>query len=728
MHKSKILSVFNNSFYILIALVLLFININYLSIISSLTGFIYLLFLIKKNYYLFLCTLCISSLYLIKYNYEYNELFNIRKNDYVICTIDSIPNYKNSKVKFYCKTQKNFYLIEGNQKNDKLKIGQVVKIYGVYREINHNTVPNQFDYADYLLSKKIGYKIKVEKIIILNEFSNANYWLINKIIEYYRDLEFKEYVYSLIIGYKDSFSDDFNEDIKSLNISHLFVVSGFHVGFLYMILSFILKYLKITRERSQIFIFIILFIYLAINNYASSILRAVLFIVSIKINQKYNLKFTNINLLSFICILNLFINPFLLFNSGFNLSYLITLTLILSKNLINKKNIYTIFKINFIANIFSIPIVANFSFYYNFISFFLSPILCVLYLLVIFPISLMLIICKKLEFLLTYFFIFYEKLLSFLNEINYLIINIGFFNQDRLILYFMILFIIFSSIEQKKKIIFYLVLLFLNLFLYYKLSLVDEVTYIDVTYGDSIFINSSLNNCTALIDTGGMSINNNYFHPGNNVLKYLQSIQISSIDYLFISHSDHDHAGDYKIIIDNIKVNNIVYSSYDNSSLLNEIKYEANIYKINLIELKAYNIVNCGNLDFHVLSPLVNNNNINDNSLVLLFNLNNDSFLFTGDISSDVEEEIVRKYKLNIDFLKISHHGSKYSTSENLIRKFGVKNAIISVGYNYYNHPANTVLSLLEDEYVNYYRTDYHGTVSIKYLFTKRRRIQIFPA
>lgn len=84
-----------------------------------------------------------------------------------------------------------------------------------------------------------------------------------------------------------------------------------------------------------------------------------------------------------------------------------------------------------------------------------------------------------------------------------------------------------------------------------------------------------------------------------------------------------------------------------------------------------------------------------------------------------------RLYHLNIDFLKISHHGSKNATSSNFLNQVDVINAIISVGKNNYSHPSNEVLALLNEQNINMYRTDYNGTISVKY-YLKKKRIVLF--
>lgn len=103
--------------------------------------------------------------------------------------------------------------------------------------------------------------------------------------------------------------------------------------------------------------------------------------------------------------------------------------------------------------------------------------------------------------------------------------------------------------------------------------------------------------------------------------------------------------------------------------------------------------------------------NENDNSSVIYTELDNYKFLFMGDAGVEVEEDLIEKYNLNdIDVLKVGHHGSKTSSSEEFIREVNPKYSLISVGKNNrYGHPNSEVLENLDDSAI--YRTDEDGSV-----------------
>ena len=116
------------------------------------------------------------------------------------------------------------------------------------------------------------------------------------------------------------------------------------------------------------------------------------------------------------------------------------------------------------------------------------------------------------------------------------------------------------------------------------------------------------------------------------------------------------------------------------------------------------------------------NDNENDNSSVIYTELNNHKFLFMGDAGVEVEEDLIEKYNLqDIDVLKVGHHGSKTSSSEEFINNINPKYSIISVGKNNrYGHPNKEVLENLKKSKI--YRTDKEGSIMFK---IKKNKLQI---
>lgn len=176
-------------------------------------------------------------------------------------------------------------------------------------------------------------------------------------------------------------------------------------------------------------------------------------------------------------------------------------------------------------------------------------------------------------------------------------------------------------------------------------------------------------------------------------------------------HGDYDHMGEAINLVNNFKVENVIF----NCGTYNELEKEL----IKVLEYKNINNYSCIkelNIDDNKLYFLNNKDygNENDNSSVIYTELNNLKFLFMGDAGVEVEEDLIEKYNLqDIDVLKVGHHGSKTSSSKEFINEINPKYSIISVGKNNrYGHPNDSVLDNLDKSKI--YRTDIDGSIMFK--------------
>ena len=176
-------------------------------------------------------------------------------------------------------------------------------------------------------------------------------------------------------------------------------------------------------------------------------------------------------------------------------------------------------------------------------------------------------------------------------------------------------------------------------------------------------------------------------------------------------HGDFDHMVEAKYLVEYFKVENVIFNCGPYNNLEKElievlkkkdIKYQSCIDEIN---------VNGTKLKFLQTRE---HDNENDNSNVIYTEINNKKFLFMGDAGIDKEKDILDKYDSNnIDVLKVGHHGSNTSSSENFINEINPKYSIISVGKNNrYGHPNKEVLNNLEVSKI--YRTDQDGSIMFK--------------
>lgn len=230
---------------------------------------------------------------------------------------------------------------------------------------------------------------------------------------------------------------------------------------------------------------------------------------------------------------------------------------------------------------------------------------------------------------------------------------------------------------------------------------------IDVGQGDSILIQTP-NSKNILIDGG----DNNSHHIVSN---YLKKKKVKNIDYIIATHFDSDHIGGLDNIIDKFKVSRIYAPNYKCSteSYKNLINSCSN-KNLDLQYLKQGDLINIeDNINLTVLSPSYIQEENNLNSIVFKIDYKNKSFLFTGDAEANNEINIINSYDMSdIDFIKIGHHGSSSSTTEEFIKEVSPDIAVISCGYkNQYGHPHKSTLDTLDDNNVLTYRTDILGNI-----------------
>ena len=234
-----------------------------------------------------------------------------------------------------------------------------------------------------------------------------------------------------------------------------------------------------------------------------------------------------------------------------------------------------------------------------------------------------------------------------------------------------------------------------------------EVTFFDVGQGDSIFIQTPRR--TQILIDGG---------PSSRVIEKLSKVQPfydRSLDFIISSHPDSDHLVGLVDVLKIFKVN-LIGSNGTISSNPEFAEWQTQISKNNISPkvLKLGQRILVGkNLYFEVLAPLISFENkevsdFNTSSVVLRMVYKNNSFLFTGDASKTIEEKIAStNQNIKTDVLKVSHHGSKTSTSDKFLKAVNPEIAVIEVGKNNrYGHPHQEVLERLKTYAIKILRTD----------------------
>ena len=673
---------------------------------------VFIFILIRKGFSkkeLIIYTLGLIIFGTIYYNYDFkivdSKIDNFKVMDYEYYE-DSVGYKIESNNKSFI-----LYVDEGNR----IPLGSfcktVMPIDTVTPEVERNFIKRNDIMTQ--LTKNISGKVYLDNFSLVNCFKEKHTLKtkINEIRYHYieRVKASSEHSYigdmlMLSIGNKMYLTNDFFEGLQKLGIYHLYVISGTHVAYLSVVKFVILTRFRIPIEIIKVIIIIALILFLLINVFSPSVFRAVLMAILLIISSFFKKK-PYVAVISMSAIIQLVFNPFIIYNAGFILSYLTTFTILLSRK--SFQNMHTL------VQLFLITLIAEFSttlvilLFFNEIS--LSGLLMNLifdpiFTIVIFPATLIFNIA-----LFTYFPEFLDSLLNIIFSYNHkLILYLSTVIEHRVIIknvnaYLSSIVIVFTFLivqtaakKNYRLLLIHISLLLTVIFTFANYNKNDfRVTMIDVGQGDSFLIQDLKKDVTILIDTGGRHYNETprIRLSDKTVLPYLKEQGIRKIDLLVLSHFDNDHIGEYSHIYDKVKIERIMINT-------NDEKLEAFLETYNgepskLISSNQLSNFQLGNIKVRNLTVREQyTKESNANSIILKISLNEYSFLFLGDARIEEESKIIPMLNV-IDVVKIGHHGSDTSTSEELA-ELPFKYALISAGLNNrYKHPHIEVIERL---------------------------------
>ena len=582
-----------------------------------------------------------------------------------------------------------------------LSYGDKIKVKGTLITPSKNTNQNTFNYQKYLYYKKIYYLVEATSINKIANNHNYLYTIKNILYQKIDKLKSSNYIKTLLFC-DNTLSKEIKESYRINGISHLFSVSGMHINFFVSIIYLYLNKITYNKRIKYLITNIFIIIYLILFP-SSSLLRSAVMSILYSINYLLKLKIKKIDILLLTLGVSLLINPFIIYDLGYIYSYTITFFLVLSSSTLKKKNkINKIIYISLLSFLVSIPITIYNSYEINIISILLNIILVPIISIIILPLTILTYIFPILDSILYLFTSTLETISLFISKIK--ITKIIFPKPSLLII--ALYYIIFLLSYQNKKYFYLNIILLIIIYISPYLNSNFEIVMFEVGEADCHLIKYPYNKNTILIDTG-----KNEYKIKNEVIPYLKSIGIKKIDYLIITHGDLDHMGEGINLVNNFKVEKVIF----NCGPYNDLEQEL-IKVLDKKKIKYYSCIKELNIDNNKLYFLQTKeyDNENDNSNVIYSELNVYKFMFMGDAGIDKEKDILDKYNLsNVDVLKVGHHGSKTSSSKEFINVINPKYSIISVGKNNrYGHPNKEVLENLENSKI--YRTDEDGSIMFK--------------
>lgn len=235
-----------------------------------------------------------------------------------------------------------------------------------------------------------------------------------------------------------------------------------------------------------------------------------------------------------------------------------------------------------------------------------------------------------------------------------------------------------------------------------------SVHIMDLGKADSIYIQCKDKNI--LIDAGDKEIH-------NRVLEYLNKRSIPNFDLVVVTHPHRDHIGGMEDVINKFSISKFIMPQ-----LKDGVMSTTTTYKNMLLAIEKKNIspqlpkpgesFNIGDMKVEILAPNKVYDDVNNYSVVTKITYGNDSFLFTGDAETLSEHDMISQgFDLQADVLKVGHHGSKTSTSQEFLDAVKPDYAVISVGPDKNNLPKPQIINRLAKNNIKTYRTDFSGTV-----------------
>lgn len=601
-----------------------------------------------------------------------------------------------------------------------------------------------FSFEKYLVSKGARGIFEVKSWTLMSENKTigsvlANYrFLLKKHIETTFPPSLIAEAQSLLIGLRDHMDDELQRAYQKLGITHLFAISGIHVALICWLFYEGLLRFGIRKEMATIILLIILPIYGVVAGGAPSVIRAVAVVEIIMFMRlkRWHMAVEDALAISFIGFVLL--EPGVIFQIGFQLSYLATASLIYSSVILQNRHWLTkTFLITFVCQLLVYPLLLYHFYELSISSFLVNIVFVPLFSFVILPMNILLLIVTFVSMpLAKLLFQIYEPLRTWLTEaiLFFQAIPMQLWSPGKPTIWlvciaFISVLISLYLFETKHYFKVGIVLLVPALCIHFAPMLYKEtkITFLNVGQGDCTIIELPFRRAVYAVDTGGVlrlrqepwKLSNSPYEVGRQVVvPFLKGKGIRVVDILIVTHPDADHVEGAEEVLEEIRMREIhVTPGSLNTPAMQDLLAEATKQKVPVKEKMEGTSWQVGSTYFHYLSPHDTLYEGNNDSIVLFIQQGSFRALLTGDLEEAGERQLIKLYGhqlANMTLLKAGHHGSKTSSIEPFVELLRPALIVFSAGRNNrYHHPHDIVVERFRMRQLATKTTSIDGTIEV---------------